>query len=160
MHALYPISGNPPTFGHADIAARASRLFSQVTWALGFNPNKTYEVPVETRLEMMRDYVAHLKLDNVNVAAYEGATVRFAEKTGAEVLVKGLRNPADLQAEMEQAFGNRGMNPQMETVVLLASPEHALVNSTLIRELIKLGENVDRYVLPSVAESMRKALGI
>ena len=101
-HALYPISGNPPTWGHADVMERAARLFRQVTWALATNPAKRYDVPEPERLEMMRDYVRHLGLQNVTVDAYRGATARFAERIGAGVIVKGLRNANDLQAELEQ----------------------------------------------------------
>ena len=158
-HALYPISGNPPTFGHADIVARAARLFDRVTWAVAENPAKTYTVPPEARLEMLRDYVAHLGLNNVEVASYTGATVRYAEAIGATAIIKGLRNAADLQAEMEQAFGNHHMSPGIETVVLFTRPENAAISSSLMRELVSLGENVDAYVLPSVAVKLRGFLG-
>jgi len=159
MHALYPISGNPPTWGHADVLARAARLFERVTWALAVNPNKTYQVSPQARLEMMGEYVRHLKLNNVTVETYQGATVRHAEKIGAGVIVKGLRNVQDLHAEMEQAFGNRGMNPDIETMVLFTQPRYSQISSSLIRELALLGENIDEYVLPQVAERLRKALG-
>ena len=159
MHALYPISGNPPTWGHADVLARAAKLFERVTWALAVNPNKTYPVSPQVRLEMMGEYVRHLKLNNVTVETYQGATVRHAEKIGARVIVKGLRNVQDLHTEMEQAFGNRGMNPDIETVVLFTQPRYSQISSSLIRELALLGENIDEYVLPQVAERLRKALG-
>jgi pantetheine-phosphate adenylyltransferase len=157
-HALYPISGNPPTWGHADVMARAARIFARLTWGLAINPHKRYDTPQAVRLEMMGDYVRHLGLKNVTVAAYEGATARFAERIAAGVIIKGLRNAADLQAEMEQAFGNRGINEDIETLVLFTQPRYGVISSTLIRELAALGENVDAYVLPSVAEKLRAHL--
>jgi len=158
MHALYPISGNPPTWGHADVMERAARIFDHVTWALATNPNKVYESPLEVRLEMMEDYIRHLGLKNVTVTEYQGATVRFAEKIQARVIIKGLRNPMDLQAEMEQFFGNRGMNEGIETVLFFTRPGYGLISSSLIRELALLGENIDDYVLPSVAEKLKAHL--
>ncbi|MDH4246948.1 MAG: pantetheine-phosphate adenylyltransferase [Deltaproteobacteria bacterium] len=158
MHALYPISGNPPTWGHADVLARAARLFERITWALAVNPHKTYPVSPQIRMEMMKDYVRHLKLSNVSVGTYAGATVRHAEQIGAGVIVKGLRNVQDLHTEMEQAFGNRGMNPQIETVVLFTQPRYSQISSSLIRELALLGENIDEYVLPEVARRLKEAL--
>jgi pantetheine-phosphate adenylyltransferase len=158
MHALYPISGNPPTWGHADVLARAARIFERITWALAFNPKKSYEVPLEVRLEMMNDYVRHLALTNVTVDAYEGATARYAQRVGAGVIVKGLRNTMDLQAEMEQAFGNHGMTPDIETVILLTRPRNAMISSSLIRELAMLDEDIDAYVLPSVARRLKAHL--
>jgi pantetheine-phosphate adenylyltransferase len=157
-HALYPISGNPPTWGHADVMARAAQVFARVTWALAVNPLKRYDCPQEVRLEMMRDYVRHLGLKNVTVDAFEGATARFAERIDAGVIVKGLRNAQDLQAEMEQAFGNRGINAGIETVVLFTQPRYGAISSSLIRELAQLGENIDEYVLPSVARRLRDCL--
>ena len=157
-HALYPISGNPPTWGHADVMARAARVFRQVTWALAINPAKHYDTPEAVRLEMMGDYIRHLGLTNVKVDAFRGATVRYAERIGAGVIIKGLRNAADLQAEMEQAFGNRGINEQIETLVLFTQPRYGAISSSLIRELALLGENIDAYVLPEVARRLREHL--
>lgn len=158
-HAIYPISANPPTWGHADVLQRAARIFDQVTWAMGFNPKKVYAVPVAERLAMMQEYVRHLNLRNVTVEPYQGATVRFAQQIGAGVIVKGLRGVDDLTPELEQAFGNRGMVPEIETVVLLARPENATISSSLIRELCQLGENIDTYVLPAVAKRLNTHLG-
>ena len=74
------------------------------------------------------------------------------------MIVKGLRNVMDLQAEMEQAFGNRGINDRIETVVLFTQPRYGVISSSLIRELAMLGENIDDYVLPLVAERLREYL--
>jgi len=157
-HALYPISGNPPTWSHADVMARAARVFARVTWALAVNPKKQYDVPEDVRLEMMRDYVRHLGLNNVTVAAYQGATARHAERIDAGVIIKGLRNQMDMQAELEQAFGNRGINEAIETMVLFTRPRYGAISSSLIRELALLGEDIDEYVLPVVAQRLREHL--
>ena len=158
IKVLYPISGNPPTWGHADVMERAARVFDHITWALAVNPNKTYLFTEEERMEMMREYIEHFQLKNVTVESYQGATVRFAEKIGASLILKGLRNATDLQSEMEQAIGNRGMNNRIETISLFTTPRFSIINSSLIRELALLGENIDEYVLPSVAEKIRAIL--
>jgi len=158
LHALYPISGNPPSWGHADVMERAARLFDRVTWALAVNPGKTYLFTAEERMDMMGDYVRHFGLTNVTVAEYQGATVRFAERIGARLIVKGLRNASDLQAEMEQATGNRNMNPDVDTVTFFTTPRYSVISSSLIRELAVLDENIEPYVLGSVAEKIRRIL--
>lgn len=159
IHALYPISGNPPSWGHADVMERASKIFHKVTWGLAVNPSKTYLFNPEQRIEMMEDYVRHFSLENVTIDAYEGATVRYAERIGAGLIVKGLRNASDLQAEMEQAIGNRGMNERVDTISFFTSPRFSVISSSLIRELALLGENLEPYVLPSVAERISRILG-
>lgn len=157
-HALYPISGNPPSWGHADVMERTARIFDRVTWALAVNPAKTYLFSAADRMAMMEDYVRHFGLKNVTVAEYQGATVRYAEKIGARVIVKGLRNASDMQAEMEQAMGNHHMAPEIETVSLFTSPRYSVISSSLIRELALLGENIEPYVLGSVAEKVQRIL--
>ena len=159
FHVLYPISGNPPTWGHADVMERAARCFDHVTWALAINPGKSYLFPQQDRLEMMEEYVRHFKLANVALAAYEGATVRFAERIGARMILKGLRNASDLQAEMEQALGNRGLNDAIETLAMFTSPRFSVLSSSLIRELALLGEDISPYVHPAVARRIETLLG-
>lgn len=158
IHVLYPISGNPPSWGHGDVMERAARIFPCITWALAVNPNKTYLFSPEERMEMMGDYVRHYGLNNVTLDIYQGATVRFAQKIGAQLILKGLRNASDLQAEMEQAIGNRGINGDIETVTLFTSPRYSVISSSLIRELAVLGENLEPYVLPKVAARIVKIL--
>ena len=158
-HVLYPISGNPPTWGHADVMERAARCFDRVTWALALNPGKSYLFKAEDRLEMMAEYVRHFQLTNVTLASYEGATVRYAERIGAGMILKGLRNGADLQAEMEQAMGNHGMNPAIETIAMFTSPRYSVVSSSLIRELAQMGEDISPYVHPAVGKRVERILG-
>jgi pantetheine-phosphate adenylyltransferase len=158
MHALYPISGNPPTWGHADVMERAARIFDRVTWALAVNPAKTYLFSAAQRMDMMQVYIGHYGLENVTVAQYQGATVRFAQQIGARVIVKGLRNPLDLQAEMEQAQGNHNLDGTIETIALFTSPRYSVINSTLIRELALLGEDIAPYVAAPVAKQVREIL--
>lgn len=158
IHVLYPISGNPPSWGHADVMERAARIFEKITWALAVNPDKSYMFTLEQRVAMMEDYIRHFKLNNVTIESYEGATVRYAEKIGAQLILKGLRNASDLQAEMEQAIGNRGMNSSIDTITFFTSPRYSVISSSLIRELSKLGEDLEPYVLPSVAKRIREAL--
>jgi len=159
IHALYPISGNPPSWGHADIMERAAHIFDRITWAVAVNPAKTYMFSPAERMEMMGEYIRHFGVNNVTVTEYQGATVRFAQRIGASVIVKGLRNPLDLQAEMEQAQGNRNIDPGIETVALLTSPRFSVINSTLIRELALLGEDIEPYVIAPVAAKVRQILG-
>ncbi len=158
IHVLYPISGNPPTWGHADVMERAARVFGHVTWALSVNPLKSYMFSPDHRREMMAEYVRHFGLANVTIDEYEGATVRFAERIGARLILKGLRNASDLRAEMEQATGNRGINPAIETVSMFTSPRYSVINSSLIRELALLGEHIDEYVHPNVARRIADIL--
>lgn len=156
--AVYPTSANPPTLGHADIVCRVSRQFDQVFWAAAVNPKKQYLFAQEERLAMMAEYIRHHGLKNVTVETFTGATVRYAQSKGATALVKGLRNPDDFQAEYQQALGNLGIDSSIETFCLFGRPEYYGVSSSLTRELALLGENIEGFVLPSVAEMVTTLL--
>jgi len=151
---VYPISANPPTWGHADIMMRAAKHFDKVIWVAATNPKKTYMFTVDERLEMMQAYVDYYKLKNVEVCEFQGTVARFAEAKGAEFLLRGLRNSSDYQMELELSVGNRGISKEIETICLFAKPHFATISSTLIRELAVLNERIDQYVMPSIAKKI------
>lgn len=151
---VYPISANPPTWGHADIMMRAAKHFDKVIWVAATNPKKSYMFTPEERLEMMQAYVDYYKLKNVEVCEYTGTIARFAEQRSAEFLLRGLRNSSDYQMELELSVGNRGISKEIETICLFAKPHFATISSTLIRELALLNERIDQYVMPSIAKKI------
>lgn len=155
---VYPISGNPPTWGHADIMMRASKHFDTLYWVAATNPAKQYMFTEKERLEMMQAYVKYYKLKNVIVCSHSGTIVRFAEEKGAQFLLRGLRNSSDYQMELELSVGNRGICKEIETICMFSKPHFATISSSLIRELALLNERIDQYVMPSIAEKILKKL--
>jgi pantetheine-phosphate adenylyltransferase len=155
---VYPISANPPTWGHADIMMRAAKHFDLVYWVAAVNPTKTYMFTLEERLSMMKSYVSYYKLKNVEICSHEGTVARFAEEKAAQFLLRGLRNSSDYQMELELSVGNRGISKEIETLCMFAKPHFATISSTLIRELAILNERIDQYVMPSIAKKILKKL--
>jgi pantetheine-phosphate adenylyltransferase len=155
---VYPISANPPTWGHADIMMRAANNFDKVYWVAAVNPGKSYMFTEEERLSMMKAYVTYYKLKNVEICSHEGTVARFAEEKGAQFLLRGLRNSSDYQMELELSVGNRGISKDIETICMFAKPHFATISSTLIRELAILNERIDQYVMPSIAKKILKKL--
>ena len=151
---VYPISANPPSWGHADIMMRAAKHFDLVYWVAATNPAKKYMFTLEERLEMMDAYVNYYKLKNVTTCSHEGTIARFAEEKGAEFLLRGLRNSSDYQMELELSVGNRGINKELETLCMFSKPHFATLSSSLIRELAILNERIDQYVMPSIAKKI------
>lgn len=151
---VYPISANPPTWGHADIMMRAATHFDKIIWVAATNPQKAYMFTLEERLEMMQAYVDYYMLKNVVICSHDGTIARFAEEKGAQFLLRGLRNSSDYQMELELSVGNRGISKELETICLFAKPHFATISSTLIRELALLNERIDQYVMPSIAKKI------
>ena len=156
--AIYPISANPPTYGHADIMVRAAKKFEQLFWVAAVDPDKTTVIPTSTKLEMMEDYVQYHNLTNVKVEYWDGSIVRYAQKKGAQFILRGIRNTKDLSVEMELATGYRGVSAEIETLCLFPNPELVMVSSTMIRQLARVGEQIDQYLLPTVAKKFEACL--
>jgi pantetheine-phosphate adenylyltransferase len=139
--AVYPGSFDPPTKGHLDVLQRATGLFDRVVVGIGRNPEKDSLFTAEERVELMNA----LRPDgfDVVVEAYEGLTVDFAKKHQAVALIRGFRTMSDVESECRLAIANRTV-ADLETVLMVAAPEHAFTSSRLIREVVGLGGALDR----------------
>ena len=155
---VYPISANPPTWGHADIMARGAKKFSRLYWAIGKNPGKSPLFSDHQRFQMLEAYVKHYKLSNVEIDTFEGTTISYAKSKNADFLLRGLRSNQDFQMELELAWGNKGIEEQIETICIFCRPDLAPVSSSIVRELAMLGENIERYVHPKIVPIIKQVL--
>lgn len=157
--AVFAGSFDPPTKGHVNLIDRCRRLFDRTIVAVGRNPEKAPFFTPEERVEMLRDLVgAH---DDVVVAAYEGLTMDYVRQSGADVIVKGIRDGDDLRSELRQANVNM-LAGGVETVFLFTTDQTALISSTLIRQICEMGGleggHMDRLVPESVVARLRAKL--
>ncbi len=148
--ALYPGSFDPFTNGHLDVVRRAARLFDDLIVAIAANPEKRAPLfSPDERVEMIRETVA--ELPGVEVTSYRGLTVDFARSRGVTALVKGLRLPADFEAELQQALMNRELEPEIETVFLMSGFAQIYVSSSILKDVASHGRDVTEFVPPVVA---------
>lgn len=149
MIAIYPGSFDPITLGHIDIIQRGSKLFERVVVAVLRNPNKTPLFTVQQRLEQIRQSVQHLP--NVEVDAFDGLTVNYAQMRRAGVLLRGLRAVSDFETELQMAHTNKTLSTQIETVFLATSNEYSFLSSSVVKEIARFGGSIDHLVPPHVA---------
>lgn len=142
--AVFPGSFDPLTIGHEGIVRRALVLFDEIIIAVGANALKKSYYSLETRKEMISK--AFRDEPRVMVDHYEGLTVDYCKKRGAFYLLRGLRTAADFEFERAIAQVNRTIMPDVETVFLLTVPEHASVNSTIVRDIIRSGGDASIFV--------------
>jgi pantetheine-phosphate adenylyltransferase len=135
--AVYVGSFDPLTLGHQDLIVRGSRLFEHLTVGIGINPDKAPLFTSEERLAMTRRVVD--PLPNVEVRCFEGLAVEFTRDAGAGVLLRGLRTLTDVDAEFTMTLANRALDPEIETVFLMASERFSHISSTLIKQIAKMG---------------------
>lgn len=150
--AVVPGSFDPPTLGHVDVIRRASGLFDQLHVLVVHNPDKEAMLPIAQRLSLLEQSIAEAGVDgDIVVASWSmGLLVDYATDVGAGVLVKGIRSQVDVAYETPMAIVNRNL-AHVETVFLLPDPAHALVSSSLVRQVAALGGDVSPYVPGPVA---------
>ena len=130
--ALFPGSFDPFTAGHEAILRRVLPLFDKVVVAVGVNTEKHYMFTVEERMERIREQMKDCH--TVEVTSYSGMTIDLCHRLGAKAIVRGIRTAKDLEYEQTIAAVNRLQDPTIETLLLLADPEHIDISSTLERE--------------------------
>ena len=156
--AIYPGSFDPITLGHLDIIRRAARCFDKVCVCVMVNCQKKQPMfTPERRLELIRQSVADIP--NVTVENWSGLLADFAREKDAHILVKGVRNCADWELEAQMARINSGVCPGLETVLLPASAEYEHFSSTMVREMIRYHQPLEKYVPAPVAEELTRQQG-
>lgn len=151
MKVLCPGSFDPITVGHLDVIRRAHALFGEVVVAIGNNSTKNYLFDFDERVALVEGATADL--GGITVEAMDGLLVDFCRDRGIPAVVKGLRFGADFDFELQMAHMNQEMG-DIETVLLPAAREHVTLSSTIIRQVVRLGGDVSRYVPPNVRAAL------
>ncbi|MFY9874034.1 MAG: pantetheine-phosphate adenylyltransferase [Rhodomicrobium sp.] len=153
---FYPGSFDPPTLGHFDIMKRGLRLFDRLVVGIGVHPSKTPMFTEAERVAMLREELERLgAVERGQVVLFRGLTVDAARQNGADFILRGLRDAADLGYEA-QLFGmNRTMAPEIETVFLAASPGTAHITATLVRQIANLSGDVSPFVSQPVLQRVK-----
>lgn len=150
--ALYPGTFDPMTNGHYDIIQRATRLCDELVIGVAINRSKGPLFPLSERVEMVELAIADFDTDcKVTVVPFEGLLIKFVESMGASMVVRGLRAVSDFEYEFQMACMNDKLNPDIETVFLMADPQHQAIASRLVKEIARLGGDVTQFVSPEIA---------
>jgi len=153
-HAIYPGSFDPITNGHVDVIERAASMFHTVTVVIAKNSRKTPLFDEDERREMAVAALQHLP--NVDVVVHSGLIVDFAINHKVDVIVRGIRAVTDFEYEFQIALMNRKLAPTVSTIFLMPHEQYTYLNSSIIRELGRYGQDVSPFVPPIVAERMRQ----
>lgn len=153
--AIYPGTFDPLTNGHVDIIARACHLFDEVIVALLVNPGKLPLFNVQERIEILNEAVKS-RFSQVSIETFSGLLVDFARQRQAHAIIRGIRSFKDYEYELPMVLMNRRLNPEVETVLLVASEENCYVSSSLIKEVFTLGGSIEGLVPETVIERMKQ----
>src|SRR5688500_11592635 len=154
--AVFPGQFDPITNGHLDVIRRGTALFDRLIVAVGINPEKKELYTLAERVEMITELLGDLP--TVRVEKYEGLTVDFVRKTGATAILRGIRDVSDLRYEFQLALANRAVG-DVETVFIMTGDQYALTSSSLIRQIVSLGGDVNSLKAvcpPIVVQKLRE----
>ncbi|MGH9415330.1 MAG: pantetheine-phosphate adenylyltransferase [Terriglobales bacterium] len=154
--AIYPGSFDPPTLGHLDLIRRGSRIFDRLVVAVLRNSGKQALFTAAERVEMLREAAAGLA--GVEICAFDGLLVDFAERQKAQALLRGIRAISDYEYEFQMAWMNRRMAPALETVFMMPGEDFAYLSSRLVKEVAAAGRPLTALVPPSVEQRLRAKL--
>src|SRR5258706_8930697 len=139
--AVFPGQFDPITNGHLDVIRRGTALFDQVVVAVGINPEKRELFSLSERLEIISELLKNIP--GTRAAKYEGLTVDFVRSVGATVILRGIRDVSDLRYEFQLALANRAVGG-VETVFIMTGDQYALTSSSLIRQVVALGADLEK----------------
>ncbi|NKB49112.1 MAG: pantetheine-phosphate adenylyltransferase [Alphaproteobacteria bacterium] len=159
---LYPGTFDPVTNGHVDIIRRAARIVDRLIVGVAINAGKGPLFSLDERAEMVSDEIANMGdgfADRIEVRPFDSLLVHFAADQGANCIIRGLRAVSDFEYEFQMVGMNTRLNPDIETVFLMASENQQFIASRLVKEIAALGGDITSFVSAEVAERINERFG-
>jgi len=156
---VYAGTFDPVTNGHLDIISRATRVLDHLIVGVAINAGKEPLFSLDERVAMLEAEVKemHRSTDcSIEVKSFRGLLVEFAAASGAAIVVRGLRAASDFEYEFQLTGMNGQLNPEIETVFLMASPECQFISSRLVKEIASLGGEIGPFVSKRVRQNLIK----
>jgi len=150
--AIYPGTFDPITFGHINIIKRGLKIFDNIIIAVAIDTTKDILFSVEERLEMIREV---MKDENgIKIETFKGLLVDYAKKREISIILRGLRTVQDFEYELQMSLANKKLYPTMETIFMMTEGKFSYFSSSLIKEIAKLGGNLDDMVPKEVQKKL------
>lgn len=160
---LYPGTFDPVTNGHLDIVARAARLVDHLIVAVAVNAGKGPLFSLEERVEIVTAEMADLSAQlgtAIEVRAFDLLLMNFCRECGANLIVRGLRAVSDFEYEFQMAGMNARLDPDIETIFLMASERCQFISSRFVKEIGRLGGDISQFVSPAVKSRLVAKFGL
>ncbi len=153
---LFPGTFDPLTLGHVDIINRSINLFDKIVVGIGTNSNKTPMFSADQRLEWIAQI--YKNTNKVFGVVYDGLTIDYCKKIGANFILRGIRYVSDFEYEKTIADANRAMDPSIETIFLTGEPKYTSVASTIVRDIIRNGGNASPFLPQAVIDTIKSGI--
>ena len=155
---VFPGSFDPVTNGHIDLLTRASRLAERVVVAVAVNTSKKPLFSLQERCALLEE--ATLNIPGIEIIPFSGLLADFAVEQQADALVRGIRGATDADYELQLAQVSQALNPLLETILLVASPNTGFISSTVVKEVFKHNGDIKEFAPPCVKQALRKKMTV
>jgi pantetheine-phosphate adenylyltransferase len=152
--AVYTGTFDPVHLGHLDIISRGSSIFDQLIVGVGINPDKQPFFDQQERVELVRAVIE--PFPNVLVRPFSSLAVTFVREVGARVMLRGLRTTSDMENEFTMSLLNLNLDPEIETVFLMAKEPYSHLSSTMLRQIATFGGPLDKFLPAEVKDALEK----
>ncbi len=159
---LYPGTFDPPTAGHLDVIRRALHIVDKLVIGVAVNVGKDPMFLLNERVDMVKEAISELGPDatrNAEVRPFETLLMQFSKDCGASIIVRGLRAVSDFEYEFQMAGMNAHLEPNVETVFLMASEQTQFISSRLVKEICVLGGDITDFVPGNVKKRLLDRVG-
>jgi len=156
--AIYPGSFDPVTNGHIDIVLRGTTLFDEIIVAILHNPSKSALFRVDERMGMLKETMKDIK--GVSFDTFNGLLVDYAQKRGAQAILRGMRAVSDFEYEFQLALMNRKLNRDIQTVFLMTGLRWIFTSSSIIKEAAQFGGDISDMVPPIVHQKIMEKFNL
>ncbi len=156
---VYPGTFDPITSGHTEVVRRSLRLVDRLVIGPFVNIGKGPLFSLQERIDIIKEDIedfAQSDKERIQVLPYEGLLIHFAREVGASVIIRGLRAVSDFEYEIQMANMNARMEPDIETIFLMASDRHQFISSSLVKDIARLGGDTSQFVSKKVYERLKK----
>ncbi len=156
--AVYPGSFDPVTYGHLDIANRATNIFDHLIIAVTSNQAKKTLFSITERVEMLKVVTRHLP--KIEVISFDGLLVEFVMEHKAKVIIRGLRAVSDFEYELQMALMNRKLESAVDTVFLMPAEPYTYLSSSVVKEIVSKGGNAAEFLPLLVEHKLRQKFSL
>ena len=156
---VYPGTFDPVTSGHMEVVRRSLRLVDKLVIGPATNIGKGPLFSLQERIDIIKDDIvdfSEIDKARIQIAPFDGLLIHFAREVGASVIIRGLRAVSDFEYEIQMANMNARMEPNIETIFLMASDRHQFIASSLVKDIARLGGDTSQFVSKKVFERLKR----
>ena len=155
---VYPGTFDPVTSGHMEVIRRSLKLVDRLVIGLATDSGKGPLFSLDERIDIIKDDIAEFSQadrDRIKIVPFDGLLIHFARDVGASMIIRGLRAVSDFEYEIQMANMNARMEPNIETIFLMASDRHQFIASSLVKDIARLGGDTSQFVSKKVFERLK-----